>query len=475
MTGPHKENSDDIDQLKYGLDGTNAHTYTVDTDIANSQTTLTLNADLLVQVAKTNDSNLINSLVYTTKQQTPFEIAYEYTKNGNISKETVNDTSSLFEYDKNDQLIKETLSDGTINSYEYDAVGNRTQSDVNGIVSTFTYNDANQIKTKNDTAFEYDKDGNLLQDENYKYTYNQQQRLTQVDTLEGKLIASYTYDENGLRLTKTVGDTTHEYFYNDEVLDMEVVKVNDAVTEYRSYEWNGYTPLGMIVKTKNDANNFETKAYQFITNHRGDVLSIRDSEDNEVGSYTYDAYGNILAAEGALAKANPIRYAGYYYDDETKNYYLQARYYNPANGSFLALDPHPGDDNEPLSQNGYIYTSGNPVMKVDPNGLLDLRTRDIANSINAAISLIPYLGPLQKAMKSGLKSQVKKLMDKNKTVEKLTKAVYKGLVNLNVKTKKARTISKAVAGFINAFVGYSIGQAVVFVLKKNFKTITKNK
>lgn len=31
--------------------------------------------------------------------------------------------------------------------------------------------------------------------------------------------ATYTYDENGLRLTKTIDDTTHEYFYNNEVLD----------------------------------------------------------------------------------------------------------------------------------------------------------------------------------------------------------------------------------------------------------------
>src|SRR5690606_10044495 len=146
--------------------------------------------------------------------------------------------------------------------------------------------------------------------------------------------------------------------------------VNDTVTEYRLYEWNGYTPLGMIVKAKNNVDTFETKAYQFITNHRGDVLSIRDSEDNEVASYTYDAYGNILTAEGALAKANSIRYAGYYFDDETKNYYLQARYYNPENGSFLALDPYPGDDDEPLSQNGYSYENGNPVMKIDPNGKL---------------------------------------------------------------------------------------------------------
>ncbi|WP_165442670.1 RHS repeat domain-containing protein [Kurthia gibsonii] len=315
-----------------------------------------------------NDANLLGSLTYTTKAQQPFKIAYDYTKNGNIAQTDVNGQVSSFVYDANDQLTKETLPDGTMNTYKYDEVGNRTASEVNGEKVTFTYNDANQIATKNETAYTYDADGNLLQDENYKYTYNQQQRLTKVTTLDDQTIASYTYDENGLRLTKTVGDTTHEYFYNDEVLDMEVVKVNNTVTEYRSYEWNGYTPLGMMVKAKNGSGTFETNTYQFITNHRGDVLSIRDKDDQEVATYTYDAYGNKLNATGTLAKANPIRYAGYYYDEETKNYYLQARYYNPANGAFLALDPHPGDEEDPLSQNGYSYANGNPVMKVDPNG-----------------------------------------------------------------------------------------------------------
>ncbi|MBO2536475.1 RHS repeat-associated core domain-containing protein [Rummeliibacillus suwonensis] len=69
-----------------------------------------------------------------------------------------------------------------------------------------------------------------------------------------------------------------------------------------------------------------------------------------------------------MAKDNPIRYAGYYYDEETKNYYLQARYYNPENGAFLALDPHPGDDDEPLSQNGYTYGNNNPIVYTDFDG-----------------------------------------------------------------------------------------------------------
>lgn len=30
---------------------------------------------------------------------------------------------------------------------------------------------------------------------------------------------------------------------------------------------------------------------------------------------------------------------------------------------------HPGEGDEPLSQNGYSYANGNPVMNVDSNGL----------------------------------------------------------------------------------------------------------
>jgi hypothetical protein len=37
-------------------------------------------------------------------------------------------------------------------------------------------------------------------------------------------------------------------------------------------------------------------------------------------------------------------------------------------GRFLALDPIAGDDNNPLTQNGYSYVENNPVSKVDPDG-----------------------------------------------------------------------------------------------------------
>ncbi|UPW84282.1 RHS repeat-associated core domain-containing protein [Lysinibacillus sp. Ag94] len=60
-----------------------------------------------------------------------------------------------------------------------------------------------------------------------------------------------------------------------------------------------------------------------------------------VATYDYDPWGNLLSAEptDSRIKGQPIRYAGYVYDAETKLYYLQARYYDPATARFIFCDP----------------------------------------------------------------------------------------------------------------------------------------
>ncbi|MCO7125909.1 RHS repeat-associated core domain-containing protein [Sporolactobacillus shoreicorticis] len=112
---------------------------------------------------------------------------------------------------------------------------------------------------------------------------------------------------------------------------------------------------------------------------RSNCQSIGD----KVGAYTYDAYGNILSEDGAIAKDNAVRYASYTYDSETEHYYLQARYYDPQNGNFLAMDPDSGDDGNTLSQNGYTYAENNPMTHVDPDGNF---------AWLAAVCFIPVIG-----------------------------------------------------------------------------------
>ena len=53
--------------------------------------------------------------------------------------------------------------------------------------------------------------------------------------------------------------------------------------------------------------------------------------------YAYDAFGNLLGQEEAFP--NRILYAGQLYDQETGQYYLRARYYNPTIGRFSRRIP----------------------------------------------------------------------------------------------------------------------------------------
>ena len=59
----------------------------------------------------------------------------------------------------------------------------------------------------------------------------------------------------------------------------------------------------------------------------GDVVAIYDTNGTLKVRYIYDAWGNCTIASGSdmqLAIANPIRYRGYYYDQDTGLYYLNA-------------------------------------------------------------------------------------------------------------------------------------------------------
>lgn len=339
-----------------------------DDKMSNNQQLVTINENLYQRTSTFNNSNLLKSISYTQGSSTNLEYIYDYDESGNILKEINEQGVTSLTYDKNNQLIQEVLSNGTVNKYSYDDVGNRKETTRGDKADTFIYNAANQIEFKNGKGYQYDDDGNLLQDETFKYEYNSLGYQTRVTDLQGKEVARYDYDEAGLRTKKVIGSKTHEYFYAGNQLSLEVIRNGDSLEQYRSYQWEGHIPLGMILREKDKSGNWKQQVYHYWTNQRGDVVSIRDNEGKEAGLYTYDAFGNILTEVGEVAQENPIRYAGYYYDIETKNYYLQARYYNPENGRFLALDPYPGDEDEPISQNGYTYVNNNPISNVDPDG-----------------------------------------------------------------------------------------------------------
>ncbi len=114
--------------------------------------------------------------------------------------------------------------------------------------------------------------------------------------------------------------------------------------------------------------------YYYRKNLFGDVVAIYNTAGEEVATYKYDAWGKNLSCEdeetNEIKRINPIRYRSYYYDVETKFYYLNSRYYDPEIGRFLNADSpdYLGEGNDLNNYNLFAYCENNPVMRVDPTG-----------------------------------------------------------------------------------------------------------
>ena len=104
------------------------------------------------------------------------------------------------------------------------------------------------------------------------------------------------------------------------------------------------------------------------------MVGIYDTQGNLKVRYIYDAWGNCTidseaTTDTALAKANPIRYRGYYYDTDIGLYYLNARYYSPQLRRFISPDDTAYLDPETVDGlNLYAYCCNDPVNYADPSG-----------------------------------------------------------------------------------------------------------
>ena len=123
---------------------------------------------------------------------------------------------------------------------------------------------------------------------------------------------------------------------------------------------------------------YNDKVYYYIKNMQEDIIGITDENFNKIVEYEYDSWGNIITIkdnngkiitdESHIGIINPFRYRSYYYDKETKLYYLNSRYYNPEWGRFINADSVVNIEKQILGYNIYIYTMNNPINNYDNRG-----------------------------------------------------------------------------------------------------------
>ena len=68
---------------------------------------------------------------------------------------------------------------------------------------------------------------------------------------------------------------------------------------------------------------------------------------------------------------NNFLYAGEQFDSSLGLYYLRARYYNPATGRCLAMDPDGGNLLNPSTWHTYTFAQNDPASKMDLEGTFE--------------------------------------------------------------------------------------------------------
>ncbi len=324
----------------------------------------------------------VSSIVDTTGSKKTVFLSFNYGRDA--ANQLTGENSQSYGYDAENRTTSAPPS-----SYTYDAADQLTQIAVTGgTTTTLAYDGGNQLNTftvmsgptqTQKYTYSYDNSGNRTRrvdqsNNTVNLSFDQANRLTRYSTT-----ATYVYNGDGLRVSKTVSGTAEPYTWN--VADGLPKIITDGTTSYVTGPTGA--PLEQVVgKT----------VYFYHIDQLGSVRALTNSRGTTINTYNYDIWGNIASNTGTLP--NPFQYSGQYVDSESGFIYLRARYYDPATSQFVSRDPKVSS-----TRHGYAYTSDHPLNTTDPTGLYDYDYRWWIGAISEVGTAEGVMGFLQLHMR----------------------------------------------------------------------------
>lgn len=422
------DSSQNITNTKYNIDDINKEIITTynDDDLITKTTfdndEINYEYDELGRVKNSNINKLYNmNYEYVSNGKKTTEIinkfttgndcySYKYDKFGNITHIYHNNKlENKYYYNNYNELIEEkNYLLNTIIKYSYDNVGNILSKKIYNLntynlidVKDYKYNNKweDQLTKYNGVSIDYDAIGNPITIGNDVYLdwINGRQLNTYTD-LDNTI--NYKYNADGIRIGKIINNIETKYYLEN----------NDII-----FEKTGNNMLYYIRSTMDDLVGFmyNDDLYYYIKNIHDDIIGILDANLNMVAKYKYDSWGKIIAITNGqgidvsednnhIANINPYRYRSYYYDKETKLYYLNSRYYNPEWCRFINADGHVSTGQGLNGNNMFCYCGNNPVGKSDVNGMfwkaLQKTISKVLNKVRKVVSSIFGAGSATKSV-----------------------------------------------------------------------------
>jgi RHS repeat-associated protein len=279
-----------------------------------------------------------------------------------------------FTYDRLRRLTGETITGLSANprtiTCSYDSVGNRlTQNDSSIGLTTSTYDADSRLQSESTngqtTVYAYDNNGNTVSVTTSTTQtvahWDFQNRLLSADITSsaGNHHISYQYDGEGNRISETTDGQESRYLVDTNlVLPVTLEEYSPGGNPLVGYVYG----TRLISEARAEATSF------YLVDSLGGTRALTSAGGLVTERYTYSAFGQLISQQGTTP--NTFLFAGQEFDPGLGQYYMRARYYDPAIGRFDSPDPAPGSLYRPVAFQDYVYAAANPVNFVDPTGLV---------------------------------------------------------------------------------------------------------
>lgn len=236
---------------------------------------------------------------------------------------------------------------------------------------------SNQYEKAEGSTVACDGNGNIVEDDKYRYRYDFLDRLSQVDEVDqtGTItVGLYGHDADHRRVVR----------FANGVVTFSAWDREDIVEEYDA----AFAPTTSFIDATDSAPDLHLAflvhsgpmagIHGYIQDHQGSVVRIVDASGNTIERYEYDPYGqrSVFDAAGVARSAslfgNDYGFTGRAHDDESGLVYYRKRYYSPRLGRFLSSD-RLGVWADGLNVgNEFAYVGSRPQTLIDPSGDIGL-------------------------------------------------------------------------------------------------------
>ncbi|HSY50861.1 MAG TPA: DUF5675 family protein [Thermoanaerobaculia bacterium] len=306
---------------------------------------------------------------------------YTYDGSGNIT--AIGTDTYLYDLEGR---LKVSVTRGVEEDYTYDAFGNRkAATGASNCLGQTTCAQpvtvdppSNHLLTINGASVTYDSAGNVTDiagSPSTHYVYDGTEMMTEATVGSDDRQFVYTADDEriavkqGVSWTWTVRDLSEKVLR--EFTSMETGGANFAMTNrvwVKDYVWRD----GLLLATTSPSGTFD-----YHLDHLGTPRLITDVNRIKFAEHAYYPFGAEINLTPHETPEEAMKFTGHERDivagDGHTLDYMHARYDNASLGRFISADRALGLPSKPQSWNRYAYASGNPLLRIDPDGLTDVK------------------------------------------------------------------------------------------------------